>query len=116
ARLVAGFVVQESVSAQPHVWVEVLAKGRWEPFDPDNGYARDLPADFLPARYDGTDTVRGTGLTELNSQFSVTAIPPPGHALARRGQHLTDLWTWPVCRWRCTRWLSSCCSCRWGRW
>ena len=91
ARLVTGFVVQESVAAQPHVWVEVLTNGHWEPFDPDNGYARDLPAAFLPARYDGTVAVRGSGLTELNSQFSITAIPPPGHALVRRGQHLTDI-------------------------
>ncbi len=91
ARLVTGFIVQESVTAQPHVWVEVLANGHWEPFDPDNGYARDLPAHFLPARYDGTQTVRGTGLTELNAQFSITAIPPPGHTLARRGQHPTDI-------------------------
>jgi len=91
ARLVTGFLVQETAAAQPHVWVEVLADGQWEPFDPDNGYARDLPADFLPARYNGTEAVRGHGLQELSSQFSITAIPPPGYALARRGQHLTDL-------------------------
>lgn len=99
ARLVTGFVVQESAAASPHVWVEVLTNSHWEPFDPDNGYAGDLPADFLPARYDGTEIARGAGLAELSTQYTITAIPPPDQPLVRRDRPLScilDLASLPI--------------------
>ena len=36
--------------AAAHVWVEVLVGDRWIPYDPVNGYEKELPTNFVPAR------------------------------------------------------------------
>lgn len=86
ARLVAGFVIEETLEAQPHVWVEVLTNSHWEPFDPDNGYARELPFNFLPARHDGESIVRAADVTELQTRFAVTSLPPFDTSSSRQRQ------------------------------
>lgn len=91
ARLVTGFEIQEAPEARPHVWVEVLTNSHWQPFDPENGYARALPLHFLPARHDGEAIVRAPGVKELETRFSVTSLPPPDGSIGRRSQHLTDI-------------------------
>lgn len=92
ARLVAGFLLQESVSAMPHVWVEVENGGLWLPYDPEYGYAGQLPADYLPVRLDGIDIVHpGRGVEELVARYALTAVSPHGGAPARRGETLLDI-------------------------
>ena len=58
ARLVAGLVVRQGENVHPHVWVETLDGSRWEPYDPENGFSRELPHNFLPVRHDGVSIVR----------------------------------------------------------
>jgi transglutaminase-like putative cysteine protease len=99
ARLVAGFVIREAAEARPQVWVEVLTNAHWEPFDPDNGYAGQLPLNFLPARHDGADLVRAPDVKGLNVEYSITSIPPPGGSLGSRGEqpiNILDLTRLPL--------------------
>mgnify|MGYP000054366985 CR=1 FL=1 len=92
ARLVAGFLLQESLSAAPHFWVEVESGGLWLPYDPEYGYAGQLPADYLPVRLDGIEIVRpGWGVEEFAARYALTAISPHGGAPARRGETLLDI-------------------------
>ena len=48
ARLVTGFEIKLGDDVRPHIWVEVLSDDRWEPYDPENGYSGELPAQFRP--------------------------------------------------------------------
>jgi transglutaminase-like putative cysteine protease len=73
ARLVTGFILEEALHARPHVWVEVYDEQHWLPYDPENGYAGELPPDFMPV-------VRGEGElvaidTPLDIQTSYEIAP-----------------------------------------
>ena len=100
ARLVAGFLLQEMPSTAPHVWVEVESGGLWLPYDPEYGYAGELPADYLPVRRDGAEIVRhGSAIEELAARYVLTAVSPPGCAPGRRGEtplDIADLTSLPV--------------------
>jgi hypothetical protein len=97
ARLVTGFQIEESDPAVPHVWVEVLANGHWEPYDPENGFARQLPANVLPVRRDGVSIVRGSGVTGLESSFTISRLPPPpGVSSQHRFADVFDLTRLPL--------------------
>jgi transglutaminase-like putative cysteine protease len=76
ARLVTGFEMKEASSVEPHTWVEVFVNGRWEPFDPENGFAREMPHHFLPVRRDGDEIVRLTRAGDLDAHFSIFRLPP----------------------------------------
>ena len=82
ARLVTGFEIKEGTSVVPHTWAEVLSSNRWEPFDPENGFARDLPHNFVPVRRDGGDIVRVSGARGVQTAFSVVRLPS-GRGVAR---------------------------------
>ncbi len=84
ARLVTGFEIKEGASAEPHVWAEVLAGGRWEPFDPENGFAREMPHNFVPVRRDGGDIVRVSGARDVRAEFAIVRLPPGPGALRAR--------------------------------
>lgn len=84
ARLVAGFEAEEGASVEPHVWAEVLVGSRWEPFDPENGFAGELPHNFVPVRRDGSDIVRVTGARDVRAGFSIVRLPPGPGALRAR--------------------------------
>jgi transglutaminase-like putative cysteine protease len=82
ARLVAGLEVQTTGSQQSgpmrqRVWTEVLADNRWEPFDPEHGFARELPYTYLPARRHGIELVHAPNVTDLRLEIAQTPIPPP---------------------------------------
>lgn len=77
ARMVTGFSIRQGADIKPHVWVEVLTEGRWEPFDPENGFARELPHNVVPARRDGVSIVATNEVSDVNSTFSLVRVPPP---------------------------------------
>jgi hypothetical protein len=77
ARLVTGFQIKQGPDIRPHVWVEVAQNGRWEPYDPESAFSRELPHNFLPVRYDGAAIVRSADMTDVRSAFSVVRTPPP---------------------------------------
>lgn len=91
ARLVTGFVVKQGADVRPHVWVEVLVDRHWEPYDPDNGFTRELPHNFLPARRDGVAVVRTRDVNELATTFSIARLPPPAGALRSQARRLSDI-------------------------
>jgi transglutaminase-like putative cysteine protease len=75
ARLVTGFEVKAADHLKPHVWVEAKTDGRWEPFDPNNGYAHSLPYNFVPVRRDGLEIVRFSGAEKLSESFALERLP-----------------------------------------
>jgi hypothetical protein len=78
ARLVTGFKIEREPNLQPQVWVEALVNGQWEPYDPESGFGRDLPTNFLPIRRDSADVVHAntaSGITELAARFSIVPYP-----------------------------------------
>ncbi len=99
ARVVAGFIVGEAETLEPSAWVEIWNGRRWEPFEPVNGYARELPYNYLTVRRDGGDIVRITRGSRLESRVSAVRLPPgPG---ASRSKHrsllgLVDLTRLPL--------------------
>ena len=99
ARLVTGFVMEENESIEPRVWVEVWLGNRWAPYEPENGFAGELPYNYLAVRRDGGDIVRVARGTGLETLFSALRLPPgPG---AGRSKHhslaaLADLTRLPL--------------------
>jgi transglutaminase-like putative cysteine protease len=91
ARLVTGFVIRQDADVRPHVWAEVLTNGHWEPYDPDNGFTRELPHNFVPVRRDGVAIVRTRDTADLDTKFSIVRMPPPPGALRSETRHLSDI-------------------------
>ncbi|MGA1824241.1 MAG: 7TM domain-containing protein [bacterium] len=65
ARLVTGFILEDTPNAAPHYWLEVYLNKRWIPYDPVNGYAEAIPAHYLPVRKDSIHFVK----TEDKSEY-----------------------------------------------
>lgn len=47
ARVVTGFALSEQTKGSPRHWVQVHPARQWQAYDPGDGYARDLPADYV---------------------------------------------------------------------
>lgn len=77
ARLVTGFEVKMSSQVRPHNWVEILSNSRWESYDPENGFARDVPYYFVPVRRDGMDVVRVSESSDVATKYSIIRLPSP---------------------------------------
>ncbi|MFA6564843.1 MAG: 7TM domain-containing protein [Verrucomicrobiia bacterium] len=99
ARVVTGFVMEENDNLEPRVWVEAWLGDRWVPFEPENGFARELPYNYLAVRRDGGDIVRVARGSGLETHFAALRLPPgPG---AGRSKHhslvaLADLTRLPL--------------------
>ena len=91
ARLVTGFEIKRDVNTRPIVWVEVLANGDWEPYDPENGFSRELPHHFLPVRRGGTQIVRAKGGTGLRVTNAIVRLPPPPGVVGSENPRLADI-------------------------
>ncbi len=100
ARLVTGFELRQIENPQPHIWIEVFYGHRWVPFDPTHGYARHMPADFLPVRRGGDSVVRApAGAKQLLTKYSLLRLPPEKSLLqsqSRRPAQIFDLTRLPV--------------------
>ncbi|MBI5688273.1 MAG: hypothetical protein HZC54_24640 [Verrucomicrobia bacterium] len=99
ARVVTGFVMEENDSLKPRVWVEVWSGKRWEPYEPENGFARELPYNYLAVRRDGGEVVRLTRGSGLETQFAALRLPPgPGAGRPKHGSlvALADLTRLPL--------------------
>jgi hypothetical protein len=75
ARLVVGFVLDSTQNAQKHYWIEAYFNKNWLPYDPENGYAGELPASFLPIRRDGVNLVRTGDSTAYTGRYSIRRLP-----------------------------------------
>jgi hypothetical protein len=99
ARLVTGFELRHSSQAQPHIWAEVHRNNRWIPFDPVNGFAREMPNGFVPIRRGGDRIVRTKDITNLEAKYSILRLPPDKAVLAagvRRPAQIFDLTRLPL--------------------
>jgi transglutaminase-like putative cysteine protease len=91
ARLVVGFPIKQGADIRPHVWLEAAAADRWEPFDPENDFTRELPHTFLPARRDGASVIHAAEMLDVHPKFSIAAMPPPEDIYRPEGQRLADV-------------------------
>ena len=74
ARLVAGFILENTQQAQVHYWVEAFAKKNWLAYDPENGYSVQLPITFLPISRDNINIVRGANASSYQSKYSISRL------------------------------------------
>jgi transglutaminase-like putative cysteine protease len=82
ARLVTGFEIKKSKDVHPRTWVEVFAVDRWEPYDPENGFARELDYNIVPVRRDGVEVIRvSNNATLLETTYSIDGLRPPAPSL-----------------------------------
>ncbi len=77
ARVIAGLEIKTDVTLARRNWVEVLVGSRWEPFDPENGYAHELPHNYLATRRDGGDLIRASGVQSLHETITLLRLPTP---------------------------------------
>jgi len=74
ARVVAGFILENTQEAQVHYWVEALSQKKWLSYDPENGYSAQLPITFLPITRDSIDIVRGPDTLGYQSRYSIRRL------------------------------------------
>jgi hypothetical protein len=91
ARLVTGFEIETGAGVRPDVWVEVLLNNRWEPYDPENNFAGELPAGVVPVRCGELDIVRGSGVADLRASFSMARLAPAPRGLGAEDRSLVDI-------------------------
>jgi hypothetical protein len=99
ARLVSGFEIKQQSNMRPRVWVEVFLSQRWEPYDPENGYAQSLPMNYVPARRNGDRIWRAVLVNNLVDSYSIVRLPPDARILKVDEQHpirILDLTRLPV--------------------
>jgi len=81
ARLVTGFDIKQQTDVKPRVWVEVYERQQWVPFDPEYGFTRYLPMNFVPVWRGGDSVVRATGASNVQAKYSIERIGPPESVL-----------------------------------
>jgi len=91
ARLVAGFEVKEGVNVRPRLWAEVHDGRSWVPYDPQDGFARQLPPNFLPVQHSTEALVRGDQVQDLRAAFSIIPIPPPPGVVPPGRHHAVEI-------------------------
>ena len=74
ARVVAGFILENTQEAQVHYWVEAFSQKKWLSYDPENGYSAQLPITFLPITRDSIDIVRGPDTFGYQSRYSIRQL------------------------------------------
>jgi hypothetical protein len=93
-----GLQIKQSPDIKPHVWAEALIDNRWEPFDPENGFTRELPHNYVAVRHDSSAIVHTDEVADLQATFSATLIHPeePQRAGGRRFSDVLDLTRLPA--------------------
>jgi len=99
ARLVVGFELRQNNQSKPHVWAEVHRHNRWIPFDPVNGFAREMPSEFVPIRRGGESVFRTKDAKNVVTNYSILRLPPRQEVLqaeAKQPSHIFDLTRLPL--------------------
>ena len=76
ARIVTGFIMEDSVDIQPHFWLEIFQRSCWRPYDPENRYAGELPAAFLPLRRDDEQLITMKSEMPIWTNYSLEHLTP----------------------------------------
>lgn len=100
ARLVTGFEIKQQLKdVRPLVWVEVFLGQTWVPFDPNNGYTRSMPPQFVPVRRGGDSPIYVPAPSKATADFSIARVEPLSSVLRSGQRHpvqIFDLSRLPV--------------------
>lgn len=66
ARMVMGLVLEEQKDIEPYYWAEINIDGDWLAYDPNEGYEKEVPFNYLPVRKNGEDFLNLPGTTILD--------------------------------------------------
>jgi len=91
ARVVAGFILENTQEAQVHYWVEAFSQKKWLSYDPENGYSDQLPINFLPVSRDSIDIVRGPDTLIYQSRYSIKRLLPPNSFVSSQDSQLWSI-------------------------
>ena len=84
ARLVTGFELRRVDQPHPHVWAEAFRANQWVPFDPEYGYARTIPSNFVPVRWGGDQIVEVIGgkiTSDAADRYTIERLSPKPETL-----------------------------------
>jgi hypothetical protein len=91
SRPVAGFIIEPSDRVSAHVWMEVFLGDHWVPYDPVNGYEKELPTNFVPARRGEDQVVVSRGMRDLEVEYEIAQLPKASLGTMAMGQHPLDI-------------------------
>lgn len=78
ARTVTGIVLDESLNAPLHFWTEVYLDNNWHSYAPVQGYASNLPPNFMPLKFSSGPLTSGDDIVDLQTELSI--LPAVGTA------------------------------------
>jgi hypothetical protein len=71
ARIVTGFVLEDTVDLAPYHWVEIYDGNAWQSYDPEKGYAIDLPDTYLPFRKGQDAIIKTVASVKVDEFYSL---------------------------------------------
>ena len=74
ARLVTGFIIEETVEAKPYYWVQLYYKDEWIIFDPEKLYQTELPPNYVPLIRGNNKIITATNIKNLEVDYEVSQI------------------------------------------
>jgi len=73
ARLVTGFILEETKPLQPYFWVEIYGKDNiWQAYDPEKGYEASVPNTYVAFGYDSPNIFNIENGKIISTEFSVS--------------------------------------------
>ena len=71
ARVITGLILEESVGAIPHNWLEVYSDNKWIPYDPEKGYAEKIPSSYLVFNRDSNYIVTYQNIDDVKVTYNI---------------------------------------------
>lgn len=71
ARIVSGFILEESLEAIPHYWLEVYNDTNWIPYDPEKGHAETLPGNFIAFSRGNSHILNPHNIDKFNVTYNI---------------------------------------------
>lgn len=71
ARVITGFILEESYGAVPHYWLEVYSDDKWIPYAPEKGYAGKIPSHYLAFNRDNNDIVTYQNIADVKVTYLI---------------------------------------------
>ena len=71
ARVITGLILEESVGAIPHNWLEVYSDNKWTPYDPERGYAEKIPGSYLVFNRDNNYIVTYQNIDDVKVTYNI---------------------------------------------
>jgi transglutaminase-like putative cysteine protease len=91
ARIVTGFILEETLDLQPHYWVEIHDDINWVPFDPEKGHARTLPRSYLPMNRNDDAIISSEKITALATSYELEQVYDYTGLNLTRDKRVTDI-------------------------